>query len=192
MSSLIVRPAFPVRDAPPARSVSPPRGARRCAARPPAPSTGSGQGAGSSGSRGRRAPRSFAPVGPASVQAIGTSRRLASGNTNRNWRRRCRYIRLRTARRRPLKGCASRMMVTKSGRPSGWVPLSGRFEDSRSDEPQTPPDGHLTNLTCAQTPSRDRQRRSRAVHLPPWCRAGLAKPLSGRVPEVVGGESGRR
>ena len=30
-----------------------------------------------------RAPRSVAPVGPASVQVIGTSRRLASGNTNR-------------------------------------------------------------------------------------------------------------
>ena len=47
---------------------------------------------------------SFGPADVASVQAIGTNRRLPSGNTNKNWCRRCRYIRLRTARRRPLNG----------------------------------------------------------------------------------------
>ena len=48
--------------------------------------------------------RSFGPVDVASVQAIGVNRRLPSGNTNRSRCTPCRYIRLRTARRRPLNG----------------------------------------------------------------------------------------
>ena len=68
-----------------------------------------------------RATRSSAPSDAASVQATGTNRRPPSGNSNRSWCPPCRCIRLKTASRWPWKGCASRVMVAKSGRSSRWV-----------------------------------------------------------------------